>query len=92
MVLFADKHPTNMTDKEKEQEKKKEKEEKKKQKEKEKRFDPDPLTPGQRGHIAVLVHVLYGNPKVLYAPNDTEVDVVIQKVRLELSHSRVEWV
>lgn len=30
--------------------------------------------------LGVLLHVLYSNPRVLYAPNGTEADIVIQKV------------
>ena len=38
------------------------------------------MTYSQRFHVGILVHVLYSNPKVLYAPNGTEVDDVIRKV------------
>lgn len=38
------------------------------------------MSNSQRFHVGILVHVLYSNPKVLYAPNNTEVDDVIRKV------------
>ena len=38
------------------------------------------LTSKQKKDLAILIHVLYSNPKVLYAPNGTEADVVIAKV------------
>jgi len=31
--------------------------------------------------IGMLVHALYNNPKVLYAPNNSAVNLIISKVR-----------
>ena len=38
------------------------------------------MSHSQRFHMGILLHVLYSNPKVLYAPNNTEVDEIIRKV------------
>ena len=38
------------------------------------------MSNSQRFHMGILLHVLYSNPKVLYAPNNTEVDEIIRKV------------
>ena len=38
------------------------------------------LTHKQKYDLGILVHVLYSNPRVLYAPNDTDADLVVQKV------------
>lgn len=35
----------------------------------------------QQEQIGILVHVLYSNPRVLYAPNNTDADKIITKVR-----------
>lgn len=35
----------------------------------------------QQHNIGILVHVLYSNPKVLYAPANTSADLVIRQVR-----------
>eukprot|EP00918_Siedleckia_nematoides_P057595 GHVU01125596.1.p1 GENE.GHVU01125596.1~~GHVU01125596.1.p1 ORF type:complete len:1296 (-),score=180.93 GHVU01125596.1:585-4472(-) len=37
------------------------------------------LTKKQQYDIGILVHVLYSNPKVLYAPNNTAADLVIKQ-------------
>lgn len=37
------------------------------------------ISESQKNQIGILVHVLYCNPKVLYAPNDTDADKIIQK-------------
>ncbi len=42
------------------------------------------MTHSQRFHMGILIHVLYSNPKVLYAPNNTELDSVIKKVKYQL--------
>lgn len=34
----------------------------------------------QQEQIGILVHVLYSNPRVLYAPNNTDADKIITKV------------
>ena len=39
-----------------------------------------PLTGKQKYDIGILMHVLYSNPKVLYAPNSTMADDIITKV------------
>lgn len=36
----------------------------------------------QQEQIGILVHVLYSNPRVLYAPNNTDADKIITKVSL----------
>ena len=41
-----------------------------------------PLTGKQKYDIGILMHVLYNNPKVLYAPNSTMADEIINKVSL----------
>lgn len=38
------------------------------------------LTSRQKYNLGVLIHVLTSNPKILYAPNNTQVDDVIRKV------------
>ena len=38
------------------------------------------LTQNQRYDLKLLLHVLYSNPKVLYSPNNTQADQVIEKV------------
>ena len=40
------------------------------------------LSDSQHAHMLILMRVLYGNPRVLYAPNDTQVDVIMKKVRI----------
>ncbi|XP_052774715.1 ATP-binding cassette sub-family A member 2-like isoform X2 [Mya arenaria] len=37
------------------------------------------LDGGQKQHLKILVHVLYSNPKLLYAPNNTAVQKIIKK-------------
>ena len=37
-------------------------------------------TPRQRQHLSVLFHVLASNPKLLYAPNTSQVEQVMHKV------------
>lgn len=37
------------------------------------------LTTTQKNNLGILLHVLYGNPKVLYAPNGTDADLIIKK-------------
>ena len=39
------------------------------------------LSKRQQNDLGLLIHVLYSNPKVLYAPNGTQADEIIQKVR-----------
>ena len=34
----------------------------------------------EQTELGILVHVLYSNPRVLYAPNNTQADAVIKKV------------
>ena len=43
------------------------------------------MSHSQRFHMGILLHVLYSNPKVLYAPNNTEVDEIIRKVTTALA-------
>lgn len=38
------------------------------------------LTQTQINNIGMLVHALYNNPKVLYAPNNTAANLVMSKV------------
>lgn len=38
------------------------------------------LSKKQANDFGLLMHVLYSNPKVLYAPNNTQADDVISKV------------
>ena len=42
------------------------------------------LSKRQQKDLGLLIHVLYSNPKVLYAPNGTQADSVIQKVMIYL--------
>ena len=39
------------------------------------------LDGSQQKNLKILVHALYSNPKVLYAPNNTGVTTIIKKVR-----------
>ena len=44
---------------------------------------PEPvvsISRAQHEHMLILMRVLYGNPRVLYAPNDTQVDIIMRKV------------
>ena len=51
--------------------------------EKEEEEPPAPVLSGaQHEHMLILMRVLYGNPRVLYAPNNTQVDVIMKKVRI----------
>ena len=51
--------------------------------EKEEEEPPAPVLSGaQHEHMLILMRVLYGNPRVLYAPNNTQVDVIMEKVRI----------
>jgi len=38
------------------------------------------LTQTQLNSIGMLVHALYSNPKVLYAPNNTAANLIMNKV------------
>ena len=38
------------------------------------------LNSGQKKNLKILLHVLYSNPKVLYAPNNTAVNMIVKKV------------
>ena len=49
------------------------------------------LTGKQKYDIGILIHVLYNNPKVLYAPNNTEADTIIRKVSVALDHICRKW-
>ncbi|CAM1324270.1 ABCA2 (predicted) [Pycnogonum litorale] len=42
-------------------------------------LDEMKLSKSQREDVGILVHVLYSNPKVLYAPNNTAADKIIKK-------------
>ena len=38
----------------------------------------------QQNNLRILVHVLYNNPRVLYAPNNSAADTIIRKVKRNL--------
>ena len=38
------------------------------------------LSETQKNNIGMLVHALYNNPKVLYAPNNSAANIVMNKV------------
>jgi len=41
--------------------------------------------------IGMLVHALYNNPKVLYAPNNSAVNLIISKVINSISECDAVW-
>ena len=47
------------------------------------------LTKKQKMDIGILVHVLYSNPKVLYSPNNSDVDAIISKVAFGYGFYRI---
>lgn len=42
--------------------------------------DPSLTSKQQKHDIGILIHLLYSNPRILYSPNGTQADEVIQKV------------
>ena len=42
------------------------------------------MSAAQQNHLKILVHVLFSNPRVLYAPNNTAADTIIVKVSMSI--------